>query len=444
MDITRRTALKLSVTAFLASLSTQSRAQEMAVTKVIVIGAGLAGLAAAKQLQEQGAEVMVLDAGSYVGGRVRTDMSLGAPFEFGAGWIHGPSRLNPTKHLANQVNARTFVTNDDSFEVFDPQGNALSDAQYERLDELYEYLEEILYYPENPERRSVEEALARIEPDILNSPLGRWMLSAYFEFSIGAGIGDISAANGFESSKFDGADVIFTEGYDSIIAPLAAGLDIRLNTSVSKIWYDDEGVEVDGEWADFAVCTVPLGVLKSREITFDPPLPQELRDSIDQIGFGSVTKIALKFSEPFWDIGTQYFGMMTDPKGRWNYWLNYRTFSDENILLGISVGEYAPVADRMSKAEMTEDALAVLHSVWGDKVGSPQAVLTTHWSQDPHFLGAYSYPQAGGSIAQFRVFERPVSNRLFFAGEHTEFDHLGTTHGALMSGSRAAAAILNL
>jgi monoamine oxidase len=442
MTITRRAALKLSITAFLGGLATRSRAQDMVGTKVIVIGAGLAGLAAAKQVQEQGADAIIFEAGSYIGGRVRTDRSLGAPFELGAGWIHGPSRQNPTQQLANLVNARTYVTDDDNFDVFDPQGNALSDAQYERLDALYEYLEEILFYPVRAGQQSVEEVLARIDSDIVNDPLGRWMLSAYFEFSIGAGIGDISAANGFLSSSFDGADVILTEGYDSIIAPLAAGLDIRLNTPVSEIWYDDDGVEVDGEPADYVVCTVPLGVLKSGKITFEPPLPRELRDAIDEIGFGSVTKIAIKFPEPFWDTGTQYFGMMTEPKGRWNYWLNYRTFSDENILLGLSVGDYAPFADRMSKAAMTEDALDVLRSVWGDKVGVPTAVLTTHWSQDPHFLGAYSYPQAGGLIAQFRAFEKPVSNRVLFAGEHTEFDHLGTTHGALLSGRRAADAIL--
>ena len=358
MTITRRSALKLSITAFLGGLGTRSRAQDIAGTKVIVIGAGFAGLAAAKQMQEQGSDVIIFEAGSYVGGRVRTDVSLGAPFEFGAGWIHGPSHQNPTQQLANQVNARTFVTDDDNFEVFDPQGHALSDAQYKRLDELYDYLEEILFYPVRPGQQSVEEALMRIDPDIVNDPLGRWILSAYFEFSIGAGISDISAANGFETSSFDGADVILTEGYDSIIAPLAAGLDIRLNTSVSEIWYDDDGVEVDGERADYVVCTVPLGVLKSGKITFDPPLPRELQDAIDQIGFGSVTKIAMKFPEPFWDTGRQYFGMMTEPKGRWNYWLNYRTFSDENILLGLSVGDYALVADRMSKAAMTEDALA--------------------------------------------------------------------------------------
>jgi len=443
MTITRRTALKLSITAFLGSLAIRSRAQDIAGTKVIVIGAGLAGLAAAKQVQAQGADVIIFEAGSHIGGRVRTDRSLGAPFELGAGWIHGPSRQNPTQQLATQVNARTYVTDDDSLEVFDPQGNALSDAQYERLDELHQYLKEILFYPLRPGQHSVEDALTLIDPDIVSDPLGRWILSAYFEFSIGAGINDISVANGFEANSFDGADVILTEGYDSIIAPLAAGLDIRLNTSVSEIWYDEDGVEVDGEAADYVICTVPLGVLKAGKITFEPPLPRDLRDAIDQIGFGSVTKIAMKFPEPFWDTGTQYFGMMTEPKGRWNYWLNYRTFSDENILLGLSVGDYAPFADRMSKAAMTEDALDVLRSVWGDKVGVPAAIRTTHWSQDPHFLGAYSYSQAGGSIAQFRAFEKPVSNRVVFAGEHTQFDHLGTTHGALMSGRRAAVAIFS-
>jgi monoamine oxidase len=85
-----------------------------------------------------------------------------------------------------------------------------------------------------------------------------------------------------------------------------------------------------------------------------------------------------------------------------------------------------------------------LRSVWGTSVGTPQQVLTTHWSQDPHFLGAYSYPQVGGSTAQFEEFEKPIVDRLFFAGEHTVFDYSGTTHGALMSGRRAAKDILAL
>jgi monoamine oxidase len=189
------------------------------------------------------------------------------------------------------------------------------------------------------------------------------------------------------------------------------------------------------------VCAVPLGVMKSGAITFDPPLPAPLRDAVAQIGFGTVTKIALKFDKPFWPTDTQYFGMMTQPQGRWNYWLNYRRFSDHNILLGFSFGNYAAQADRMRPSEMTRDALKVLRSVWGTAVAHPTQVLTTHWSQDPHFKGAYSFPQTGGTIAQFDRFAQPVAGRLFMAGEHTLFDHHGTTHGALLSGRRAARAI---
>ncbi len=91
---------------------------------------------------------------------------------------------------------------------------------------------------------------------------------------------------------------------------------------------------------------------------------------------------------------------------------------------------------------MTSDALAVLRSVWGDDVTAPQAVLTTHWSEDPLAWGAYSYQQTGGTIAQIESLKDPIADRVFMAREHTIFDDHGTTHGALMSGRRAAAPIL--
>ncbi|MBG6205809.1 monoamine oxidase [Labrenzia sp. EL_126] len=443
MIITRRNALKLGITAFLTSLASNATARKLTGTKVVVIGAGLAGLAAAKQLQERGAKVIVLEAGDYVGGRIRTDMSLGAPFEFGAGWIHGPSQHNPVKQLADALDVGTFVTDDDNLEVFDLSGRPLTDAEYVRLDDMYDRLETVLYSPARSETRSVHDLLREIEPDILTDPLGIWALSTFFEFDIGAGIEDISARNGFASETFDGADVIVTEGYDQVITPLAADLDIRLNTPVSRVYYDRNGVEIDGLQADYVVCAVPLGILKTGDIVFEPSLPEDVQKSIDRIGFGSVTKIALKFDTAFWDTETQYFGVMTEPRGRWNYWLNYRTFSDENILLGLSFGRYAPIADNMSKEVMTRDALAVIRSVWGDEVTSPQSVLTTHWSKEPHFRGAYSFPRTGGSVADFTRLETPISGRLFMAGEHTNFDYHGTTHGALMSGRRAANDILN-
>ncbi len=438
MEFTRRKALTTGIAAFVARMAAPSHAQALHGKKVVVIGAGIAGLAAAQQLQNLGAEVVVLEAEAYIGGRIRTDHSMGAPFEYGAGWVHGPSARNPVRALATQVGATSFVTDDDSLEVFNPGGPPLTDADYERMDAQYEGLLRKL------ERQRGSQSIAALVPDLLDDPMSRWMLSAFVEFDLGAGLAQISAKNAYRDKAFDGADEIVLQGYSALLSPLAQGVDIRLNTPVARVSYGENGVLVDGEQADYAVCTVPLGVLKAGAIRFDPPLPAALQAAVNALGFGAVTKIALKFDRAFWDVNTQYFGIMTQPGGRWNYWLNYRTFSSENILLGLSFGDYAPIADAMPKAAMTADALDVLRSVWGDAVATPRSVLATRWSQEPRFRGAYSYPQAGGSIAQFRRFEAPVAGRVFMAGEHTIFEYHSTTHGALMSGQRAARAIAAL
>ena len=86
-----------ALTAALPFSAGRARAQAMADSRVIVIGSGLAGLGAAKSLSEQGADVVVLEAKAHIGGRLYTDYSMGAPFEYGAGWIHGPSAENPTQ-----------------------------------------------------------------------------------------------------------------------------------------------------------------------------------------------------------------------------------------------------------------------------------------------------------------------------------------------------------
>lgn len=437
MKITRRNALKTGIAAFLASMAGQGHAQALRGKKVIVIGAGIAGLSAAKALQGRGAEVLVMEAGGYIGGRIRTDHSMGAPFEYGAAWIHGSSQKNPVKALASQVNAATFVTDDDSLEVFNPRGRALIDADYAQLDAQYSMILRVL----NQRRgraQSIMEAIAEVTPEMLTDPKAMWMLSAYVEFELGTSLGNVSAKNAFQDSAYQGEDEIILDGYSTVLAPLVQGLDIRLNTPVSQVSYDESGVELNGQRADYAVCTVPLGVLKAGHIRFEPPLPDATLAAIDELGFGTVTKIALKFERAFWDVDTQYFGIINQPKGRWNYWLNYRRISTENILLGFSFGDYALAADAMPKAAMTEDALGVLRSVWGGAVGVPQTVLTTHWSQDPNFLGAYSYPQAGGSIADYGHLAAPIAGRVFMAGEHTIFKYHSTTHGALLSGARAA------
>ena len=410
--------------------------------KIVVVGAGISGLSAAKKLSQYGAKVKVLEANNYIGGRIKTDWSFGndAPFEVGAGWIHGPSSNNPTKKLADKLGCEYFLTNDDKVTTFDEDGSEWGDERWEEVLNIWEKtllkVDQKLEFNDN---RNLRKAIEDINPKALQYPGVLWALSAYTEFSKGTSIEKVSAVYHDDDKAFPGADVIIKNGYSTLINNIAENLDIELDTKVTSINTNSgKAIEIQTDnkiyKCDFVICSVPLGVLKAKRIKFIPELPNEKKKSIEKIGFGSVTKIAHRFDEPFWDKNIQYFGINTKEKGRWNYWLNYKTFSKQNILLGLSVGDYALIADNLSEREKKDDSLSVLRNVWGKNISEPNKSISTNWSNDQNFLGAYSYPKAGAMPKDYENLSKPVNNKLFFCGEHTIFDYAATTHGALLSG----------
>ena len=411
---------------------------------VIVIGAGISGLAAANRLVERGYDVLVVEATERIGGRIRTDRSLGAPFEVGAGWIHGVEG-NPVLDLAKAVHSRIFVTDDDSFQIFTaggtPQDYDCIDDQYDRFVEVCEEASSLA-----GEDQSLERAISMVSGETARDPILRWMFSAYTEFDTGGPLDELSARYFDADDAFDGDDVILVSGYDEILRPLAKDLDITLGAPVDRIERRvGKGATVfaqgEAQEARFVICTCPLGVIQSGAIAFDPPLPSGHRDRIRRLAMGNVTKLALKFDQCHWPTETQYFGLMTEERGRWNYFMNYRTFSDENILLGLSVGAYAGKAERMSDRRMVADALTAVRSMFGDSLPNPQAFLATRWSENPYSMGAYSFSKVGCSPDDFDGLSLPIDDMLIFAGEHTTFESHGTVHGAYSSGLRSAAII---
>lgn len=445
----RRLLLKTALLASFAAPFNHAFATSLSGKKIIIIGAGISGLAAAQKLHNSGAEVLLLEANDYFGGRLHTDYGLGAPFEQGAGWVHGPNGNNPISQLAKNVNAKTQITDDDKLTIFNINGQPLSEAERQIIDHNWQKLMDLIDDElEFESRASLHQAIQQFAPEALKNAGVMWALSAYTEFSKGGAIENISASYHDEDEAFEGEDVVVTTGYDKILAPLAAGLNIKFGAPVHAVEYGNKAASVATNigtfTADYVLCSVPLGILKAQTIKFSPPLPTPHRNAIKKIGFGSVTKIALKFEQAFWDVEQQYFGVQTQPKGKWNYWLNYRTFCDENILLGLSLGDYAFKADAMNDQEMQTDALQVLQTIWGDKVTTPIDLRTTHWSQNPYSLGAYSYIAAGSSPHDYEILAKPIAKRLFLAGEHTIFKYAATTHGAYLSGIRAADQILAL
>lgn len=413
---------------------------------VVIIGGGISGLAAAKKLKVKGFTVIVLEAQEKVGGRMRTDRSLGVAFDEGASWIHGPSG-NPITRLASQSGANTFLTSDDNVEVFDINGNAYSDNVLTNAENQFETALKTVR-KEGTQTQSFQTVFNSLYPKKANDKLWKYMLSAYLEFDIGGDISKISSKFFDDDEEFSGEDVIITNGYDKVTDFLARGLDVRLNTRVTAINYSNENVNITANGnnieADYVVVTVPLGVLKNNVITFTPALPRNKINAITNTNIGNVNKFLLVWKKPFWDTNLQYIGYTPDTKGKFNYFLNIKKFTPSNGLMTFAFGDYATVTESMTDNQIIKEIMLNLKSIYGNNIPNPTNFLRTKWGQNINSYGAYSYPTNGSSSEDFDTLANEVKNKVFFAGEHTEREYRGTVHGAYISGIREADKIIDL
>ncbi len=414
---------------------------------VIVIGAGISGLAAAKKLQESGFDVIVLEAQAKVGGRLRTDRSLGVPFDEGASWIHGP-KGNPITNLANQAGAKTYLTNDDSLIIYDVNGNEYSDN---KLDPEYDRYESALSAVEKAgnKSKSFESVFNDLYPNLSNNRLWKYMLSAYLEFDYGGDISKLSSKYFEDDEAFSGADVIITNGYDTIPKYLSNGLDVRLNKQVTAINYSSDKctVSVDNETleSNFVLVTVPLGVLKKEIIKFSPALPSNKTAAIQNTNMGNVNKFLLVWDKAFWDTDMQYIGYTPEEKGKFNYFMNMTKFLPGTpALMAFAFGDYATDTESLSDEQISAQIMKHLRAMYGNSIPNPKKLLRTKWKQNPYAFGTYSYATNGTTTEDFNTMAKEVNNKLFFAGEHTSKDYRGTVHGAYLSGIREAEKIAKL
>lgn len=403
---------------------------------VIVIGAGISGLAAANKLKQYGFTVIVLEAQEKVGGRLRTDRSLGVAFDEGASWIHGPDG-NPITNLASQAGANTFLTDDDNLEVYDINGSAYSDSILISSEDQFNNALNAVQGAGN-HTQSFETIFNSLYPNQSMNRLWKYMLSAFLEFNTGADISKLSSKYFNDDEEFGGADVIITNGYDKITDFLAQGLDIRLNTRVSAIDYSGQKVKVtangNSSEVDYVVISVPLGVLKNNAINFTPVLPEDKLTAISKTIMGNVNKFLLVWNAPFWDTNLQYIGYTPETKGKFNYFLNVKKFTSANALMTFAFGDYATVTESMSDSGVINEIMHHLKTIYGNYIPDPIYLLRTKWGQNINTFGAYSYATNGTTTADFDTLAKTVNSKLFFAGEHTNREYRGTVHGAYLSG----------
>jgi len=423
----------------------------MSQAEVIVVGAGIAGLAAASQLQAEGWEVIVLEARDRVGGRIHTDRSWDIPIELGANWIHG-TEDNPLMDLVRQFGLKTHITDYDNHWLYSTQGKLVKDAaQAELEDQLDDVLEELEQLREDMDDGdeddiSLEDALDVVLSHWKLAPSQRQMLdyaiAAEIEHEYAADSRELSCYYWDEGETFDGDDCCLPHGYDQLVDKLASGLDVRFQHVVQQVKYDESGVQVVCDratfQADHAVITLPLGVLKSGSVTFSPALPNAKQKAIKQLGMGTLNKLVLRFPKVFWDQEAEVLGYVAAAKGEWVEFFNLHRITKQPILVGFNAGRYSRKLEPLSDGEAIAVAMQVLRTMYGKAVPDPVETLVTRWTADPFAQGAYSFIAKHASPKDYDTLAAPVGDRLFFAGEATSRQYAATVHGALLSGWREA------
>jgi monoamine oxidase len=393
---------------------------------VIVIGAGAAGLAAADMLARSGREVLLLEARSRIGGRCDTRRlpGLAVPVELGAEFIHGRPRV--TLDLLE----RAGIPGVDSTRTqrFVERG---------RLRPVDAFAEA---------HKAMRATAALKKHDLsFKAFLNRRKLPRMTRTFATMMVQGFDAADPALVSARDIADEWQTAlgssqmrpqgGYGPLLEFLAKDLSIKLRTVVREIRWQRGAVEIAGIRARQAVVTLPLGVLQSGAIRFEPEL-KEKNSSLANLASGPVIRVAMRFREPFWEERCPKVAFFHSPEAPFpTFWTPLPMRAP--LLTAWAGGPKAQVLTGSTKKELLRHALASVRSVFRH-IPQPEAAYVQDWQADPFARGGYSYVRVGGHGAR-RILQKSLEDTLFFAGEATDTrGEAGTVGGALQSGIRAA------
>ncbi len=331
-----------------ATASASSRTAGVGKKRCLVIGAGLAGLAAARELKRHGHEVLVLEARDRLGGRIWTSNKWpGMPLDLGASWIHGVQD-NPITDLAKQLKARRVSTSYERAATYHSSGRQLTEAEQAQKDSIEKRIRGVLRKAQNLDPdRSVRQALAGLEQELKTSPQATQFLNMFLSGTLEheySGSAHQLSAQWFDSAEeFDGDDVLFAQGFSVITDFLARGIDVKLSQVVKHIHWQQADVKVitqDGEFmADHVVITIPLGVLQSESVQFTPALPSAKRTAIAKLGMGVLNKCYLRFARAFWPPDVDWLEYVAARHGEWTEWVSLQRAANLPILLGFNAAD---------------------------------------------------------------------------------------------------------
>lgn len=440
---------------------------------VVVVGAGVSGLAAAKTLTSNGFCVTVVEARNRIGGRVYSDSStFGFPVEIGAQFIHGRSKpngaQNPMWTLAQQQGWRTvpYPSEGTTYRA----GVRLSAAALAAVEAKYEaFIDWVLARKaqagDDDDATTFNVSLQSLFTTYSSRLTAqeatdlRGQLYSDIEGDLGGSLSQLSLGSFDEDEEFAvGGDNSLTGGYSQVPNFLASGLNVRTGCVVSAITTPATagsmatvtatcGGAATTFTANAVLVTVPLGVLKTGSIRFSPSLPTAKQTAISRLGVGLLDKVIMQFPTRFWPTGSNgpWFTNLlpSSPFGISFSALDAVAPAGKFVLIGWQAADTGLAREQLSDAALTALVLDEAVRTFGLSARpTPTAVSITRWAADPFARGSYSFGKVGSHYWVDRpALAAPAGLRLYFAGEATRTDFPATVHGAYLSGITAANAI---
>jgi monoamine oxidase len=396
---------------------------------VAIIGAGAAGLGAARALENSGRSVIVLEARDRLGGRAHTVMAApGIPFDMGCGWLHSADRnsfVGIAKQLGFEINRARAPWREQSYDSTFPKTDrmeffAAMDAFYDRA-----------------------EAAAENDADAPAStclePGNRWnpMIDAVSTYINGFTLDHVSLhdMDAYEDTEINWR---LSAGYGALVAAYGAPCPVSLNTQVTRI--DHSGARIKIETSKGAlsaaqvIVTVPSNLLATESIRFHPPLPAKV-DAARGLPLGTNNKVLLALDGAENMPSDSGLRGATTRSGIGSFQIRpFGTPTIEGFYGGPFARELEDEGSGALSAQAIDEVVALLGSDFRKRL-TPLA--ESRWAHDPFAQGAYSAAMPGHADAR-AILAAPVDGRLFFAGEATSPHFFSTAHGARDSGERAA------
>lgn len=417
----------------------------MSDTDVMIIGAGMAGLSAARDLSSAGLCVTVLEAAQRVGGRILTDRTLASlPVELGAEFIHTEGAQ--TLAVARQAGIELAFLDPSSGYVLDLGSGDAGDPGSERTSlDLGGILAGIEQF-EGPDQ-SAFEFLVSLGLRGPARTLAEMMLTAH-------PLGDLHELSmaGLRDDRVVelelGVDHRLAGGYDLLVNYMAGGLDIRLGWQVTKLRWSSSEVVATNSFGDqmvakSAICTLPVGVLKAGALTFEPELPSGKWRALAHLEMGPAVKLIYRFTEPFWPESLTMLGCDGPVRLWWTPFYGRR--DAPAVLTAYVTGHRARALSSMPASDAAEVGLQDLCRLFPD--AHPEDLLASwlrmDWITEALARGAYSFVGLGGAGSRHSL-AAADTQALFWAGDATATSTIASVvHGAFASGQRAAAEVLD-